>query len=209
MKYYVDGYNYIFRHLDLKKNLQSQREALIYDLNQKAALLNLTITIVFDAHYQAGDEAITHYKNIKIIYTAEHESADDYILRKLSSVSSPKQYTLVTSDNSLSRKARAEHVLTESIDEFIEWINKRYQSRLQCPKKIKPKKNEPSFTPTLNNIKAQVQLEDDMLSHYEKVFLEKLEKSNTDPKPKKKVKIVDNSESDYQRWLRIFENKSS
>lgn len=208
MKYYVDGYNYIFRHLDLKKNLQSQREALIYDLNQKAALLHLTIIIVFDAHYQAGDEAITHYKHIKIIYTAEHESADDYILKKLSSVSSPKQYTLVTSDNSLSRKARVEHVHTESIDEFIEWINKRYQSRLQCPKKIKPKKNNTPIIQTLN-MRTQVQLEDDMLSHYEKVFLEKFEKSNAGVEPTKKIKVVDTSESEYERWLRIFENKSS
>ena len=208
MKYYIDGYNYIFGHLDLKKNLQQQREALICDLNQKAALLNLTIIIVFDAHYQPGDEAITHYKHIKIIYTAEHESADDYILKKLSSVSYPKQYTLVTSDNSLSRKARAEHVHTESIDEFIEWINKRYQHRLQCPNKSKPNNKTPIIQ-TVNIMRPQVQLEDEMLSHYEKVFLEKFEKFYEDPKPKKKVKIVDNSESDYERWLRIFENKSS
>ncbi len=134
MYYYIDGYNYLFRNITRGVELQLQREALIYDLNHKASLLHLNIVIVFDAHHRDdGEETLTHYKHIEIIYTATNQSADDFIIKKLKNLKHPREYTLVTSDKQLARKVALESVQIESIEEFVSRINKRYKNKLLDP----------------------------------------------------------------------------
>lgn len=85
--------------------------------------------------------------------------------------------TVVTSDNLLAWKARMLGAKTESVDAFLIQINKRY---LNAAKKVK--------SPPPPTVKAQ----GDYLAAFE--VEEKKE-------PKKK------GESDFDRWLRIFEEK--
>ena len=51
MHYLVDGYNLLFRRKHLQDNLQSSREALIRELNDKIMALHLDVTLVFDATF--------------------------------------------------------------------------------------------------------------------------------------------------------------
>ena len=46
MHYYIDGYNLLFRTLQGTRELRTQREALVIDLDLKAGLLGLDITVV-------------------------------------------------------------------------------------------------------------------------------------------------------------------
>ena len=58
MHYFIDGYNLLFRLLHGSEDLQSEREAIIYELNKKISLIKLDVAIVFDAAYQIGGGAV-------------------------------------------------------------------------------------------------------------------------------------------------------
>ena len=70
MRYYIDGYNLLFYHDPSLQQLKLNRGLLLDQLNEKAALLNMDLCIVFDAAYQLGEESRSHYKALEIIYTA-------------------------------------------------------------------------------------------------------------------------------------------
>src|SRR4051794_8621543 len=77
MHYLIDGYNILFRLLHGSDDLQSQRQAFIYDLNKKISLINLDVSIVFDSTFQIGGRSRTHYDALEILYSAEGETADE------------------------------------------------------------------------------------------------------------------------------------
>ncbi len=132
MHYYVDGYNLLFRHFSQAFNeapLQSQREQIIQDLSTKVQLLNLDITLVFDAMYQYGSATRSHYKQLEIVFTAQGETADEYILAELMSAPNPRNETVVTSDKRLAWHARRRAAKSESVEEFRARINQTYKNR--------------------------------------------------------------------------------
>jgi len=188
MRYIVDGYNYLFRIMVAGQELQLQRDAVIYDLNFKASAFNLDLTIVFDAHYQEGDCSVTHYQDIEIIYTAEHVSADDHIIKSLKHVDNPKLYILVTSDNKLAWQARCQLIKTQSVEDFMLFLDKRSKNQerrkeeaketlYDSPKPLLEKLQKPkiikglSLTPTPEH----------NIDYYEKAFTDKLKKSSDSP----------------------------
>lgn len=135
MHYFLDGYNMLFRLVHDEKDLQSQRESFIHDLNKKISLLNLNVSIVFDAAFRIGERSRSHYNALEILYSAEGETADNYILDELKNISHPRQVTVVTSDKNLARLARCQSVHTESVEEFIQWLNRVYKNKLRLVKK--------------------------------------------------------------------------
>lgn len=137
MHYFIDGYNMLFRLLHGSDDLQSQRQAFIYDLNKKISLINLDVSIVFDSTFQIGGRSRTHYDALEILYSAEGETADEYILDELKNSLHPQQETVVTSDKRLAWKARNRSAHTESVEEFILWLNRAYKNKLRQLKKGK------------------------------------------------------------------------
>lgn len=158
MHYYVDGYNLMFRLLNVSGDLSDEREYIIHDLSKKAEALDLKMTLVFDAQYQFGEGSRSHFRNLEIVFTQHGEIADEYILNALHETNHPQRETVVTSDKSLARLARNTGAKTEGIETFISWLNKRYDKKPQ-KKEVEPVPN------TLNHV------------------------------------------SDYDRWLKIFEEK--
>ncbi len=80
----VDGYNMIFEWETLKKiakiNVEDARIELMDMLCDYAGYKGIELTVVFDAHYVKNRRANkANYKNIKVVYTKEKESADLYI----------------------------------------------------------------------------------------------------------------------------------
>ena len=130
MHYFIDGYNLMFRVLRTGDDLQKQRESIVSDLNKKIQLLNLNVTIVFDAHYQYGEGSRSLFESLEISFTDHGESADDYILKRVKSSPNPKQETVVTSDNKLAWRVRSLLGKTESVKEFLSRLNRRYENRL-------------------------------------------------------------------------------
>ena len=156
MHYYIDGYNLLFRQLYSAKTLQEQRNALIQDLVTKISLLELNATLVFDSSYQSGDSTRSHKQLLEIIYTAEKESADDYILNCLKAKSDRRQETVITSDQRLAWRARRLNAKTEPIEEFIGWLNQRCKNKLKAEKKGKTVQIKKSVPVSPKTVKKEI-----------------------------------------------------
>jgi len=230
MHYYIDGYNLLFRVLRSGSDIRKQREEITLDLEKKASLLNLDITLVFDSHYQEDDNTRSHFKSLEIIFTAKGESADEFILQKLKESTNPSQHTVVTSDKILARLCRLRLGNTESIDEFLGKIGKRYKNKhrpkyqpsslsITTIKLIEPEKIKEESCIPLPKTKNSVE---ECFNYYLETFekaVPPLPQINTPPKkipPQKKggVKKRQLSKeeaelSDALRWQKAFEDNSS
>lgn len=138
MHYFIDGYNLLFRIKKAKDDLASQRESFIQELNQKVSLVKIDVSLVFDAPFQIGDRRRSHFDALEILFTAEGETADDYILEEIKNSLSPQQETVVTSDKKLAWYARRCSAHTESVEDFMSWLNRAYKNKLRQIKKTKP-----------------------------------------------------------------------
>ena len=102
----VDGYNVIHEVEELKNasilSLDMARVMLGDVLCEYAALSGYRIILVFDAHLVAdGVGSIQDYRGIKIVFTKEAQTADQYIERaayKLSKQSKKERVSVATSD---------------------------------------------------------------------------------------------------------------
>ncbi len=100
----VDGYNIIFAWDQLKalseENLDFARVKLIEILSDYGGTSRAEIIVVFDAHKIAGGVgSVQQEGNIKVVYTKEAQTADNYI--ELTVANFPKHYNVrvATSDN--------------------------------------------------------------------------------------------------------------
>lgn len=100
---FVDGYNIINAWDDLKKiasiSLEEARMELLEILSEYQHYSGIEITVVFDAHLIKGNNGTKDsYKGVKIVYTKENETADNYIERTLDSIGRIKRVRVATSD---------------------------------------------------------------------------------------------------------------
>ena len=137
MHYLIDGYNLLFRTLHDNRDLQGRREAIIHDLNLKISWVKLNVSIVFDATFQIGGRERFHYDQLEIFYTAEGETADEYILEEIKHHPHPQQVTVITSDKDLAWRARNRTAHTETVEEFTFWLNRAYKNKLKQMNKEK------------------------------------------------------------------------
>lgn len=200
MHYYIDGYNLMFRVVRAGDDLQSQRIKIIKDLNAKVHLLQIEATIVFDAQYQLGETSRTHFKDLEIFFTAEGETADEYILRHIKGVSHPENCTVVTSDKRLAWAVRRRLAKTESVEEFLGWLNKRFFNKIRHLKEKEELKPPKALHLPKKPVKRKKEIKEDpedRLHYYLKIFEEKMGELKVE-EPKKRL-------SDYERWLKAFE----
>ena len=224
MHYFIDGYNLIFRMMRPVDKLQVNREFVIKDLNKKIKTIDLDVTLVFDSQYQHGEESRSHFNHLEIVFTAQGETADDFILSELKRAKEPSQHIVVTSDKRLALRAR-HYAKTEDVKEFVAWLDKRYQNKLREQKpntekqEVKAKTKPASSSP--RKPAADVKTEECFeyyLMHFEQslasILQQKKEnKEKTAKKPSTKKRLArkkedeKNSISDMERWLKIFEEK--
>jgi|GEM_PF-888466 len=164
MHYYIDGYNVLFRAFGIGGVLEEQRKALIESLCSKIQSLNLDATIVFDAYQYTGERNYYRHSNVSIVFTPVGQDADEYILEALDTAPKPEHEIIITSDSRLAWRARCKGARTESVDDFLAWISKRFHkkrkksnttsahTKVQLPvqlavKKPKPKRQEATPEP--------------------------------------------------------------
>lgn len=199
MHYYIDGYNMLFRLMHSEEGLQSQREKIIYELNKKIALLKIDVSIVFDATYQIGDRTRSHYDQLEILFTDHGETADEFILEEICNSKSPRQETVVTSDKKLAILVRKKSAHTESVEEFLQWLDRVYKNRLKRlknaeaikPSLIPPKGPVPIKIVENKTIELSVQSSpEECADYYEQIFESKFQAiiKEEEAKPKKKEK---------------------
>ena len=228
MHYYIDGYNLLFRVLHAGEDLQVQRQRIIDDLYNKIHFLELHVTLVFDSQYHHAGSSRSYKQHLEILFTAQGETADDLILDEIKKASKPEQITVITSDKKLAWLARRRAAKTETVEEFIQWLSKRYQNKWRHLKE-KSKQTLPKATPT--QTKPTVKKEkghppssqispEKCQDFYQEIFEKKYQEmshqekpSKKPPKPKKTKKSLTpppeaTAESDMERWLKAFEQKS-
>lgn len=233
MHYYIDGYNLLFRLMYSHQNLQTQREQIIYDLNRKVSLIKLDVSLIFDAAFQVGDRTRTHYDALEILFTAEGETADEFIIDELKNSSNPRQETIITSDKKLAWLARRCSAHTESVEEFMQWLERSYKNKRKQLKKAgqqtSPVISSPlpvaaPISPTISLINATIE---ERAHYYEEIFETRfhefvqeekqhhIKKEETKQKRKKPSQAKssppsnEKSLNDMERWLMAFEKRLS
>lgn len=82
----IDGYNVINQWTDIfnlnSEPLEDCRDRLLNMLSNYQGYKNISIIVVFDAYLQkGGQEKIQDFDNIKVVFTKEGETADNFIER--------------------------------------------------------------------------------------------------------------------------------
>lgn len=132
MHYYIDGYNLLFSLFGpVMSDFTSRRDWLIQTLNAKVELLGLEISLVFDSHFCEGNGSRSHFHHLEILYTSKGVSADDFIIKKIKQSVDPTKTVLVSNDRELTFRARNLLANTQTLDEFINWLDKRYKNKAQ------------------------------------------------------------------------------
>jgi predicted RNA-binding protein with PIN domain len=129
MLYLIDGYNLLFFLFHESKKLEAQRNLLIDFLKKKNKNLKLKINLIFDAHNEPNKlSSQSYYKHLKVIYTPHNQTADEYILEKIFLSKNPTQITLVSSDKSLSIKAKNMKAKAMPVYDFLQFLDKKQNS---------------------------------------------------------------------------------
>lgn len=212
MHYYIDGYNLLFRLLHSSgSNLQRQRETIIDDLNKKVALVKIDVSIVFDATSQVGEGTRSHYDQLEILYTAEGETADEYIIDEIKNHSNPQQETIVTSDKKLAWLVRNRSAHTETVEEFMLWLNRSYKNKLKLIKKEKIEPPTPAFQFPTKQTSPLALLKDapieDYADYYAKIFESEWEAIQVQEEEQRKQELACTVNSQKHRPRRPKKNK--
>lgn len=99
----VDGYNIINAWPELKElfrdNIELAREKLIEIMSEYQAYRGIKVIIVFDGHLVKGNTGSKFNVNgVQIVYTKEQETADNYIEKKVKTMSRGALVKVATSD---------------------------------------------------------------------------------------------------------------
>jgi len=223
MHYIIDGYNLLFRILTSSVDLATRRKTIIENLNKKIQVVGIDVTIVFDSNYLVDESQKSHYKHLEIQFTSRGITADDWIIEKVKHLKNPEHEIVVTSDKKLAWSVRHSLAKTETIEEFVTALNKRYRNKIHGQKKTVDKL--PTFLKPLDSLKKQEKTKgviydlkpEECFELYLKTFEENFSKVTKSEKAPKKVKLPKKHEfpnkekavldhkSDMDRWLEIFE----
>lgn len=134
MRYLIDGYNLLFRLPPLKLSLEGKREALIEEFQQLAGQFNLTLSLVFDGSQTPLPYAVRHHRgDLEIVYTQKEQSADEYLLEEIEQARNRKEITVVTSDAPLAQKCRHLGAYSQTIREFLQFLQKKKEGIKTSP----------------------------------------------------------------------------
>jgi len=194
MHYYIDGYNLLF-HLQNSGDLQSRREAIIRDLGKKITFLNLKASIVFDAPFQLGEGTRGYFNDLEILFTAEGETADEYIIEEIKNSHQPQLETVVTSDKELAHRVLIRYARAESVEEFYHWLNRSYKNKLRRSKQTRSGTEHPFAPPPAATIpKTSPHLKDPkdssaeaVVDYYQQVFDERWKEILKEEEERKRI----------------------
>ena len=100
---FVDGYNIINSWSNLKAisevSLDESRNELIEIMAEFRIYTGVEVIVVFDAHMvKSSRQKNELIKGVEVVYTKEHQTADQYIEKEVSKIGKIKKVTVATSD---------------------------------------------------------------------------------------------------------------
>lgn len=103
----IDGYNILNawqKYIPfLKMSFESARNELVYDMGEFSKLIGVDLLLVFDAYKVNFVESSENLKGIKVVYTRQNETADQYIEKKMDELGR-KIFISVGTDDTLIQK---------------------------------------------------------------------------------------------------------
>lgn len=133
--YIVDGYNMIGAWpelVQLKKqdDLESARDLLIHRCANFQKFEHIEVWVVFDAQFVPGITQSFEEAQVKVIFTAEDETADEYIERTVSQMNTRVlQVSVATSDLAEQWLIFQQGALRKSAREFYQEIKRSYKKQ--------------------------------------------------------------------------------
>jgi len=107
MNYIIDAYNLIGKLQSISLSDPNKEEKLIAKINQLEKNKNDFFIIIFDGKNKNNPyQSIQKENQIKVIFTDILESADEYIIRILKTITNKSNYIIVTSDNEIKYKSK-------------------------------------------------------------------------------------------------------
>lgn len=208
MHYYIDGYNLLFRLNPNHTSLKEEREYLISELSKELFFLKLDATLVFDSMHTLHEETLSYLNDLRIIYTKQGESADEWIVNTLQEQTTPSQCTVVSSDKKLTKSILLLGGKVLAIDTFLSWLQRRLKNKKHPPKIVQKQ------IPTKEKITIKTTPEKGSLDYYLEIFQKEAplltESKTLEIQPKKKARVLSKEPlSDHDRWLQLFEEKLS
>ena len=137
MRYFIDGYNFLFKLYEEVDPLREKRDEVISYLKDRLLSLGLHITIIFDSHHTIGAFIPTRLRKeeLEIIYTPSDQTADQYIIELLESSKNNHIKTIVTSDRFLTKQAKIHGAHSLTISAFLDMILKKEKKARSAEKK--------------------------------------------------------------------------
>ncbi|WP_161602220.1 NYN domain-containing protein [Tautonia marina] len=129
MRLLIDGYNLMHAagRMNRRFGPDGLRRARLRFLNELAINLGVhqasATTIVFDASSLPLNQAPESVcKGMKVIYAIDDEDADTRIERLIAQDSAPRSLTVVSSDRRIRRAAQRRRAISQSSDDFLDFL---------------------------------------------------------------------------------------
>ncbi len=120
----IDGYNLLHQMPEtaflMQEDPEEAREALLAKLREYQRIKRHKITVVFDAWGRDEPRHEVNKKGVRVIFTAEGETADDYLKRV--APREKERAIVVTSDRSVRSFVESQGVISISSREFLDRI---------------------------------------------------------------------------------------
>ncbi|OGN65408.1 MAG: hypothetical protein A2888_01695 [Chlamydiae bacterium RIFCSPLOWO2_01_FULL_28_7] len=124
MKYYIDGYNLLFKLFKEEKVFEDQREEFINFLEVKNSKFKANFIIVFDAHHEEEEVPKHNIRNhVKIVFTSKNQTADEYIEERIFLSKNPRNIFVVSNDRRLIEHCKKLKSKTMSVEQFLSKID--------------------------------------------------------------------------------------
>lgn len=126
MIYFIDGYNLLFFAIDDPNRFLKQKQEMIAYLQSAFLQCRLSGFLVFDGKHRREEESGRSYDDpLEIVYAPKGQSADQYIVEKVSLLKNPKEAMVVTNDKGIIAHVRELGALTSTNASFLKSLHTR------------------------------------------------------------------------------------
>jgi predicted RNA-binding protein with PIN domain len=124
MHYLIDGHNLIGRLSDIGLEDPDDEVELILRLRSWAARSRgRRVTVIFDRGLPGGKDKGLSTSKVQVVFASSGQSADSILIKRVRKIKTPREATLVTSDNQILREANARRMPILRAEEFAKQLS--------------------------------------------------------------------------------------
>ncbi|MBH37782.1 hypothetical protein CL658_01990 [bacterium] len=144
MNYIIDAYNLIGKLNNISLSDSNKEETLIQLIKQLEKNTKDYFILIFDGkNKETPFQSTQNINQIKIIFTDTLESADEYIIRFIKTISNKKTSIIVSSDNEIKYKCKKHKLTCINSESFFRYHSK--QKKTTTEHDYQPNKTEINY----------------------------------------------------------------